>query len=263
MTKFRPCIDIHAGVVKQIVGGTLSDAPSSSSTSSAQLVTNHTSTHPPSYFSKLYREHNLTGTHVIMLGPNCEAAAREALDAWPGALQVGGGITGSNALRWLDWGADKVIVTSYLFPNGGFSLERLQELSTAVGKEKLVVDVSCRRRGDRWFVATNKWQTITEMEVTEDTLTMLSEYCSEFLVHAADVEGLCRGIDEDLVRALGRWSRIPTTYAGGGKDIDDLALVRDLSGGKVDLTFGSALDIFGGDKVRFEDCVRWNRTADA
>ncbi|KAK6353518.1 Enzyme that catalyzes the fourth step in the histidine pathway [Orbilia brochopaga] len=255
MTKFRPCIDIHAGVVKQIVGGTLSDEATSST---PLLVTNHTSAHPPSYFAKLYKQRDLAGAHVIMLGPNCEAAAREALAAWPGGMQIGGGINTSNAAQWLECGADKVIVTSYLFQDGKFSLERLQELSELVGKDKLVVDVSCRRRGDKWFVATNKWQTITDMEVTEDTLAMLSEYCSEFLIHAADVEGLCRGIDEDLVRALGKWTRIPTTYAGGGKDIADLDLVKKVSGGKVDLTFGSALDIFGGDKVRFEDCVRWN-----
>ncbi|KAF3916899.1 hypothetical protein ABW21_db0201438 [Orbilia brochopaga] len=259
MTKFRPCIDIHAGVVKQIVGGTLSDSTSSSST--PPLITNHTSAHPPSYFAKLYRQHELTGAHVIMLGPGCEAAAREALVAWPGRMQIGGGITALNAQQWLDCGAEKVIVTSYLFPDGKFSLERLQELSAAAGKDKLVVDVSCRRRGDSWLVATNKWQTITDMEVTEGTLSMLSEYCSEFLIHAADVEGLCRGIDEDLVRALGKWTSIPTTYAGGGKDIADLELVREVSGGQVDLTFGSALDIFGGDKVRFEDCVQWNASS--
>ncbi|KAJ6264037.1 1-(5-phosphoribosyl)-5-[(5-phosphoribosylamino)methylideneamino] imidazole-4-carboxamide isomerase [Drechslerella dactyloides] len=259
MTKFRPCIDIHAGVVKQIVGGTLFDAPPSDS-SAPPLVTNHTSALPPSHFAALYKQHNLTGAHVIMLGPNCEAAAREALDAWPGGMQVGGGINASNAAQWLERGADKVIVTSYLFPDGKFSLDRLRELSVAVGKDKLVVDVSCRRRDDRWFVATNKWQTITDTEVTEDTLSLLSEYCSEFLIHAADVEGLCNGIDEDLVRALGKWSRIPTTYAGGGKDIADLDLVRNISGGRADLTFGSALDIFGGDKVRFEDCVSWNKS---
>ncbi|EPS42582.1 hypothetical protein H072_3424 [Dactylellina haptotyla CBS 200.50] len=194
-----------------------------------------------------------------MLGPNCESAAREALDAWPNGLQVGGGINVQNAQKWIDWGAEKVIVTSYLFPDAKFSLERLEELSNAVGKDKLVVDVSCRRRDDKWFVATNKWQTITDTEVTQETLSLLSSYCSEFLIHAADVEGLCSGIDEDLVRALGEWSTIPTTYAGGGKDIGDLALVKQLSGGKVDLTYGSALDIFGGDKVKFEDCVKWNQ----
>ncbi|KAF3923722.1 hypothetical protein ABW20_dc0106111 [Dactylellina cionopaga] len=255
MTKFRPCIDIHAGVVKQIVGGTLSE---NSNASSSPLVTNHTSVHPPSYFSNLYKVNNLTGAHVIMLGPNCEDAAREALDTWPGGLQVGGGINLQNAQKWLDWGAEKVIVTSYLFPDAKFSLERLQELSGTVGKDKLVVDISCRRKDGGWFVATNKWQTIADMEVTKETLSLLSDYCSEFLIHAADVEGLCRGIDEDLVRALGEWSSIPITYAGGGKDLGDLALVKELGGGKVDLTFGSALDIFGGDKVKFVDCVKWN-----
>lgn len=95
-----------------------------------------------------------------------------------------------------------------------------------------------------------------------ETLDELSEYCSEFLIHAADVEGLCRGIDESLVEALGKWVTIPCTYAGGAKSVDDLELVKQLSGGKVDLTYGSALDIFGGDKVKFDDCVAWNRHED-
>lgn len=92
-----------------------------------------------------------------------------------------------------------------------------------------------------------------------ETLDRLSAYCSEFLIHAADVEGLCHGIDEDLVKALGEWATIPVTYAGGAYSIRDLKTVEELSGERVDLTYGSALDIFGGDKVKFEDCVGWNK----
>lgn len=158
-------------------------------------------------------------------------------------------------------------MTSYLFPdNKTLDRKRLEALFEAIGgdREKLIIDLSCRRRADtetgepRWFVATNRWQTITEVEVNKETLDDLAKYCSEFLIHAADVEGLCRGIDEDLVRKLGEWTTIPTVYAGGAKSIDDLALVEKLSNGKVDLTYGSALDIFGGNKVKFDDCIAWN-----
>ncbi|KAI0719485.1 Phosphoribosylformimino-5-aminoimidazole carboxamide ribotide isomerase [Cerioporus squamosus] len=252
---FRPCIDLHNGKVKQIVGGTLNEDDQS------QLKTNFVASHPSTYFAELYKKHGLEGGHVIKLGPGNDRAAKDALATWPGHLQVGGGITAENAQEWIDAGASKVIVTSYLFPDGKFSLERLQAVSSAVGKDKLVVDVSCRRRDDRWLVAMNKWQTITDMEICKESLDMLSEYCSEFLIHAADVEGLCQGIDEELVSKLGQWVTIPTTYAGGAKSISDLASVDRLSEGKVDLTYGSSLDIFGGTLVKFEDLVKYNNQA--
>ncbi|KAF2273818.1 Phosphoribosylformimino-5-aminoimidazole carboxamide ribotide isomerase [Westerdykella ornata] len=254
MARFRPCIDLHAGSVKQIVGGTLS------TTSESSLKTNFTSEHPAGYYASLYKKHNLTGAHVIMLGPGNEEAAKEALEAWRGGLQVGGGIHEGNAREWIERGAEKVIITSYLFPNSAFSLERLQSVLRALDddKDKLVIDLSCRRKDGRWFVATNKWQTITDFELNQESISLLEPYCSEFLIHAADVEGLQRGIDEDLVVALSKWCSIPVTYAGGGRSIKDLELVKKLSGGKVDLTIGSALDIFGGKGVTFEECVRWN-----
>ncbi|KAF9977106.1 Enzyme that catalyzes the fourth step in the histidine pathway [Actinomortierella ambigua] len=251
-TVFRPCIDLHSGKVKQIVGGSLNDKDESA------LRTNFVSSEPPSYYANLYRQHNLTGAHVIKLGPGNDEAASECLRAWPDGLQIGGGITAGNAQAWIDAGAAKVIVTSYLFPGAKFSLERLEALSKVVGKERLVVDVSCRRRGSEWIIAMDKWQTLTDMTVNKESLDLLANYCSEFLVHAADVEGLCRGIDEDLVKALGKWTTIPTTYAGGAYALSDLDLVDRLSGGKVDLTFGSALDIFGGKTVKFDECVAHN-----
>ncbi|ORX90630.1 Phosphoribosylformimino-5-aminoimidazole carboxamide ribotide isomerase [Basidiobolus meristosporus CBS 931.73] len=256
VTKFRPCIDLHNGEVKQIVGGTLSDA------NPEELKTNFVATESPAYYARLYKEHNLQGAHVIKLGPNNEKAAEEALSAWFGGLQVGGGITLENAEHWLSLGASKVIVTSWLFPNGKFSLDRLQQISEKIGRENLVVDVSCRRREDKWIVAMNKWQTITDLEVNKESLDMLAEYCSEFLIHAADVEGLCRGIDQELVQKLGEWVNIPSTYAGGAYSIEDLELVNKLSNGKVDLTYGSALDVFGGKSVKFADCVAWNKRVD-
>ncbi|RKP13715.1 Phosphoribosylformimino-5-aminoimidazole carboxamide ribotide isomerase [Piptocephalis cylindrospora] len=250
---FRPCIDLHDGQVKQIVGGTLSE------TEPTTLKTNFTSSETPAYYADLYRKHNLTGGHVIKLGKGNEVAAKEAISAWPGGMQVGGGITIDNAQEWLDAGADKVIVTSWLFPEATFSLERLTQLSKAIGRDRLVVDLSCRRRENQWVVAMNKWQTLTNLSVTQETLALLGEHCSEFLIHAADVEGLCQGIDEDLVRCLGEWTTLPMTYAGGAKSVEDLALVNELSQGHVNLTFGSALDIFGGKAVRFAECVKWNQ----
>ncbi|KAJ1652234.1 Enzyme that catalyzes the fourth step in the histidine pathway [Dispira simplex] len=251
---FRPCIDLHQGQVKQIVGGSLQDlAPQA-------LQTNFVSSQPASYYAKLYQTHQLTGAHLIKLGPGNDDAAQAALQAWPNGLQVGGGITLTNASDWLALGAAKVIVTSWLFPDARFSLERLRQLSQTIGRDRLVVDLSCRRQGQTWYVAMNKWQTITDTEINQDTLKLFAQYASEFLIHAADVEGLCQGIDRELVACLGRWVTIPTTYAGGARDLDDLALVDELSQGMVDLTFGSALDIFGGSTVNFDDCVAWNQS---
>ncbi|KAI9878396.1 MAG: Enzyme that catalyzes the fourth step in the histidine pathway [Pleopsidium flavum] len=255
MTHFRPCIDLHSGQVKQIVGGTLT-------TTSSDLKTNHVSKLPASHFAKLYRDNGLAGAHVIMLGPDNQDAAKQALAEWPHGLQVGGGITDRNAKQWIEFGAEKVIITSYLFPNARFSLDRLKDVHDALGddKDKLVIDLSCRRKGNSWYVAMNKWQTITDMEVNQESINLLQPWCSEFLIHAADNEGLQRGIDEELVHNLAQWCSIPVTYAGGGKCIEDLDKVESLSGGKVDLTIGSALDIFGGDGVKFQDCVKWNRS---
>ncbi|KAL2413674.1 1-(5-phosphoribosyl)-5-[(5-phosphoribosylamino)methylideneamino] imidazole-4-carboxamide isomerase [Exophiala dermatitidis] len=254
MTRFRPCIDLHAGQVKQIVGGTLS-------TRESDLKTNYISHHPAEYFAKLYRDAGLEGAHVIMLGPGNEAAARAALAAWPGHLQVGGGITDNNAKEWIEAGAERVIITSFLFPNGRFSPERLQAVLASLDndKTKLVIDLSCRRKDDTWFVAMNKWQTMTEMEINKESIAQLEPYCSEFLIHAADNEGLQQGIDTELVTKLAEWCSIPVTYAGGARTVEDLDLVKKCSSGKVDLTIGSALDIFGGTGAKFEDCVRWNR----
>ncbi|PNP42473.1 1-(5-phosphoribosyl)-5-((5-phosphoribosylamino)methylideneamino) imidazole-4-carboxamide isomerase [Trichoderma gamsii] len=258
MTRFRPCIDLHAGQVKQIVGGTLDS-------SSTALQTNHVSQHSAEYFARLYRDNELEGAHVIMLGGGNDVAAKEALKAWPGGLQVGGGINDKNAKEWIDAGAEKIIITSYLFPDGHFSQERLDAVLGALGgdKSKLVIDLSCRRQGDKWFVAMNKWQTLTDMEINQESIQSLEPYCSEFLIHAADNEGLQRGIDEQLVERLAGWCSIPVTYAGGGRHLEDLETVKRLSRGKVDLTIGSALDCFGGSGVKFDDCVQWNKSQGA
>lgn len=255
--QFRPCIDLHEGRVKQIVGGTLD------STTEA-LRTNFVSDRPASWFAARYAADGLRGGHVIQLGPGNDTAAREALAAYPGGLQLGGGIRLENAASWLEAGASHVIVTSHLFDGEGrFQPDRLERLVAEVGRDRLVIDLSCRRRGDAWIVAMNRWQTLTDLPVDTATLDALAASCDEFLIHAADVEGQCRGIDGDLVALLGQWRETPVTYAGGAASFSDLVLVDRLGGGAVDLTIGSALDLFGGDGVRYEDCVAWNRGAGA
>ncbi|WP_119393841.1 phosphoribosylformimino-5-aminoimidazole carboxamide ribotide isomerase [Salinibius halmophilus] len=249
MTRFRPCIDLHNGQVKQIVGGTLNDDGA---------TTNFVSDYDSAYYAELYRNQGLTGGHVIALGPGNETAALHALAAYPNGLQFGGGVNADNAEHYLTAGASAVIVTSWLFENDEFSWQRLEQIKAITGREKLVLDLSCRRQGAGWFIATNRWQTVTSTPVNAETLNQLAEHCCEFLIHAADVEGLQAGIDQDLVKMLGEHCSIPVTYAGGARNVDDLKLVDELSGGKVDLTIGSALDIFGGKGCTLAECIEWN-----
>ena len=258
MTKFRPCIDLHDGKVKQIVGSSLSD-------SGKGLKTNFETDRSPAWFAELYKKDSVRGGHVIMLGKGNVDAAKAALAAYPGGLQVGGGITADNALEYLDAGASHVIVTSWIFPDGKLDRERLERLSQTVGKERLVLDLSCKRVSDpedaepRWKIATNRWQTLIDIEITAETLEDLSRYCDEFLIHAADVEGKQQGMDDELIMFLAENSPIPCTYAGGAKSLKDLEHCKKISNGKIDLTIGSALDLFGGKGVKYEDCVRFNK----
>src|SRR6266850_5764781 len=249
---FRPCIDLHEGKVKQIVGGTLSAG-------SSQLKTNYVSDRSASWFAELYKRDGLKGGHVIMLGPGNEMTARSALQSYPGGLQIGGGITSENGHAWLEAGASHVIVTSWVFRDAVVDWERLRQLSTILGKERLVLDLSCRRRGPDYFVVTDQWQKFTEVLINQENLERLSASCTEFLVHAVDVEGLCRGIDKDLVVKLSEWCPIPATYAGGASSLADLEEVTKLGRGRIHLTIGSALDIFGGTGVRYEDVIAFNR----
>lgn len=261
MTRFVGCIDLHNGQVKQIVGGTLTESEEQGPR------TNFVSQQPSSYYAGLYKDNGVTGCHVIKLGPNNDEAALGALKAAPGFLQVGGGINSANCREWLRY-ASKVIVTSWLFDaEGHFELEKLAEMSRICGKDRLVVDLSCRKKVDngvaRWIVAMNKWQKLTDLELSERTFQKLCQYTDEFLIHAADVEGLCRGIDQELVSMLYEWTKnldVKIVYAGGAKSFDDLELVERLSHGKVDLTYGSSLDIFGGNLVAFDKCCQWNES---
>ncbi len=251
--QFRPCIDLHNGKVKQIVGSTLKDDDPDS------LQTNFTAEHPSSWFAKLYQHDNLTGGHIIKLGPGNDEAATEALAAWPGGMQIGGGITAENGKEWLDKGASHVIVTSYVFSGGKIDHQRLQKLVQAVGKEHLVLDLSCRKKGDDYYIVTDRWQKFTNVIISAKVMAEFAAHCDEFLIHAADVEGQCNGIEKELVKKLADWSPIPTTYAGGVKDIKDLELIRDLGGNRLHATVGSALDIFGGSTMTYDEAVAFHR----
>lgn len=253
---FRPCIDLRDGRVTQIVGGTLAGDPST-------VRVNYVSDRSPGWYADLYRADGLVGGHVVMLGPGNEAAAREALSAYPGGLQVGGGIQLANSKAWLDAGASHVIVTSWVFPGGRFDPDRLASLVKHIGRQRLVLDLSCRRQGKDYYVVSNRWQTLTPLRVDSSTLTQLAASCAEFLIHAVDIEGLCQGIDEDLVGRLAGAVPIPVTYAGGARSLDDLETVTRLGKRRIDLTIGSALDLFGGTGVRYADCVAFNRRLEA
>ncbi len=252
--RFRPCIDLHDGKVKQIVGGSLRDhGPGPKE--------NFISDKSSSWFSEKFRQDGLTGGHVIMLGKGNEMAANEALAAWPGGMQLGGGIRAENAVSWLEAGASHVIVTSALFDSEGRFLQNsLEEITREVGRERLVIDLSCRRTLDGWRVAMNRWQTLTELEISAQTLDELLPYCAEFLVHAADVEGLCGGVDQELISFLGGWRKCPVTYAGGAATMDDVRLVDELGKGLVDVTVGSALDLFGGSGVCYAELAAMSGT---
>lgn len=246
MMKFRPCIDIHNGSVKQIVGGSLKDEGN-------QAVENFVSEQDASFFAKLYQSKKLKGGHIILLNPESseyyprtKEQALLALKAYPGGLQVGGGITLENASTFFDAGASHVIVTSYVFRDGKIDMERLNGLVKTYGKSRIVLDVSCRRKGMDYYIVTDRWQKYTQVKLNEETLSMLAGFCDEFLVHAVDVEGKASGIEEDVASLLGKSCSIPSTYAGGVHNFDDLQKLRELGRNKVDVTIGSALDLFGG-----------------
>jgi phosphoribosylformimino-5-aminoimidazole carboxamide ribotide isomerase len=252
--KFRPCIDLHGGKVKQIVGGSYRDDDAGT------LRTNFATDTPAAAFARRYYEDGLTGGHVILIGPGNEQAARDALAAYPGGLQVGGGIRPENARAFLDSGASHVIVTSYVFRDGAVAWNRLEELSAAVGPSRLVIDLSCIRQDARYLVVTDRWQRVSAEQVDGALLERMAPYCDEFLVHAAHVEGKREGVDAEVVRLLASQSPRTVTYAGGVRSLEDLETVYAAGGGRVDVTVGSALDLFGG-SLPYADVVAWHRAA--
>ena len=253
--EFRPCIDIHNGKVKQIVGGSLKDAGD-------RAQENFVAEQDAAFFAGLYRERGLGGGHVILLNHEgseyYEATRRQAfraLKAYPGGLQIGGGICENNAEEYLEAGASHVIVTSWVFREGRIDRERLKRLERAVGKERLVLDLSCRKKGTEYYIVTDRWQKFTDVALTPPVLDELASHCAEFLIHAVDVEGRSQGIEKELVCMLGKWNGIPVTYAGGVGSYEDLELLKKLGRGRLNVTIGSALDLFGG-TLNFEQVVK-------
>ncbi|MGI6206286.1 MAG: phosphoribosylformimino-5-aminoimidazole carboxamide ribotide isomerase [Anaerovoracaceae bacterium] len=261
MMNFRPCIDIHDGKVKQIVGGSLDEKKGS-------VSENFVSERGGAYYASLYRKYGLKGGHIIMLNkagtPEYRAdiaQARDALGAYPGGMQIGGGITADNAADFIRMGASHVIVTSYVFRDGQIDYERLEKLKSAVGKDHLVLDLSCRAKGDTYYIVTDRWQKFTDVEVTVEELEALAEHCSEFLIHAVDVEGKKAGVDAKLAALLGEYHGIPVTYAGGVSQMSDLETLKRAGRGRLDVTIGSALDIFGG-SMSFREVAGFCAAAD-
>ncbi len=253
--EFRPCIDIHNGKVKQIVGSSLKDTGN-------QAVENFVAGQDAAFYAKLYQQRGLRGGHIILLNPAGSAyyeatrqQAMQALLTYPGGMQVGGGINPGNAKGFLDAGASHVIVTSYVLRDGMIYYENLERLVNIVGKEHLVLDLSCRKRENDYYIVTDRWQNFTKEKIEESLLDQLSHYADEFLIHAVDVEGKAQGIEKELVRRLGEWGEIPITYAGGVGSFEDLASLKKLGKHRLNVTIGSALDLFGGD-MEFEKVLQ-------
>ncbi len=247
--QFRPCIDIHNGKVKQIVGSTLSDLGKAD----GQPKENFVADKDAAYYASLYKRDGLQGGHIINLNmkgtPEYEFSKQEAfnaLKAYPMGLQYGGGVDDKNAKEFIEAGASHVIVTSYVFNGGRVDYDALKKLSNIVGREHLVLDLSCTRIDDKYFIVTDRWQKVSKEIITYNFLDRLAQYCDEFLIHAADVEGRQSGIDRDLVGFLSRYKRVPITYAGGVSEYGDIELISYLSDNNMDFTVGSCLDLFGG-----------------
>lgn len=256
--EFRPCIDIHNGKVKQIVGGSLKDAGN-------QAQENFVAQQDAAFYADFYKKDRIKGGHIILLNPESSEYYEEtkkqallALHTYPDALQVGGGIRDDNACFWLENGASHVIVTSFVFKDGKLNDEHLEKVYRAVGKKHLVLDLSCRKRDGKYYIVTDRWQKFTNLELSEEVLKRLSEYCDEFLIHAVDVEGKASGIETELVQMLGRFSEIPVTYAGGVGGFSDLEKLKQYGKNRVNVTIGSALDLFGGN-MKYEEVVAYCR----
>lgn len=253
--RFRPCIDIHNGTVKQIVGGSLKDQGD-------EAITNFASRYEADYYAEMYKEDGLKGGHIILLNPPSseyyEATKRQAylaLRAYPGGMQIGGGITADNAREYLDAGASHVIVTSYVFRDGEIHWENLDKLVKVAGKEHVVLDLSCRKKDDGYYIVTDRWQKFTNVKLSHEVLDKLAEYCDEFLVHGVDVEGKASGVALELVRLLATWNGCSVTYAGGIGSAEDLQKFAEISEKKLDFTIGSALDLFGG-SISYADIIK-------
>ena len=256
--RFRPCIDIHNGKVRQIVGGTLKDEENAA-------VTNFSSQYEAKYYANIYKKDALKGGHIIMLNAGDSEYYRENLEQakaalleYPNGLQIGGGVNNENAEEFLSYGASHVIVTSYVFQNGTISWENIKKLKKAVGKEHIVLDLSCRKKEGKYYIVTDRWQTFTDVQLTQEVLNELAVYCDEFLVHGVDVEGKISGIEKELVSFLASWEKIPITYAGGIGSMEDLYEFAQITKKNLDFTIGSALNLFGG-KMGYHEVIEFTK----
>lgn len=254
--EFRPCIDIHNGKVKQIVGGSLKDEGN-------QAKENFVAEQDAAYFAEFYKKDKIRGGHIILLNPSDSSYYKEtkrqallALHTYPGGMQVGGGIHAENAQEFIEAGASHVIVTSYVFKDGKVNYNNLEKILAAVGKEHLVLDLSCRKKDGDYYIVTDRWQKFTEEKITPELLDKLKEYADEFLVHAVDVEGKASGIEVPLAEMLGDWGRIPITYAGGVGSFEDLKQLKEYGKGRLNVTIGSALDLFGG-RMAYKEVLQY------
>lgn len=254
--EFRPCIDIHNGKVKQIVGGSLRDEGN-------QAKENFVAEQDAAYFAEFYKKDKIRGGHIILLNTSDSSYYKEtkrqallALHTYPGGMQVGGGIHAENAKEFIEAGASHVIVTSYVFKDGKVNYNNLEKILAAVGKEHLVLDLSCRKKDGDYYIVTDRWQKFTEEKITPELLDKLKEYADEFLVHAVDVEGKASGIEVPLAEMLGDWGRIPITYAGGVGSFEDLKQLKEYGKGRLNVTIGSALDLFGG-RMAYKEVLQY------
>ena len=254
--EFRPCIDIHNGKVKQIVGGSLKDEGN-------QAKENFVAEQDAAYFAEFYKKDKIRGGHIILLNPSDSSYYKEtkrqallALHTYPGGMQVGGGIHAENAKEFIEAGASHVIVTSYVFKDGKVNYNNLEKILAAAGKEHLVLDLSCRKKDGDYYIVTDRWQKFTEEKITPELLDKLKEYADEFLVHAVDVEGKASGIEVPLAEMLGDWGRIPITYAGGVGSFEDLKQLKEYGKGRLNVTIGSALDLFGG-RMAYKEVLQY------
>lgn len=249
--QFRPCIDIHNGKVKQIVGSTLG----------GNVQENFVSAKNATYYALLYKKYNIKGGHIILLNglddPFYAVTKMEAVDAlniYPGGMQVGGGINADNAAEFINAGASHVIVTSYVFKDGKIDYDHLKKLVDAVGRKHIVLDLSAQKYPEGYVIMTDRWQVKSDIVINVALLEELSLYCDEFLVHAVDVEGKNRGIEQNLVKTLADYRGIPVTYAGGISSYEDMKVLRKIGNNRINMTVGSALDLFGG-RLEFKKIV--------
>ena len=254
--RFRPCIDIHNGKVKQLVGGSLKDAGN-------EAYENFVSRQDAEFYAELYKKRGLKGGHIILLNPVGSEfytadleEAKKALAHFPKGMMIGGGVNSENAEEFINMGASHIIATSYVFKDGAVNFNNMDKLVSAVGKEHVVLDLSCRKKDGKYYIVTDRWQKFTDTVISHKLLTELSEYCDEYLIHAVDVEGKAQGIEEELAKLLGSWDGIPVTYAGGVGSFEDLEKLKKLGKNRLDVTVGSALDLFGGD-MAFEEVLKY------